>query len=158
MLTQLINNPEKHQWFRTTENWFSIWKLWIFSNFRWFGQISYTTSMTYPSLLRVSRAWWRPDSCVSGIVDMVRKKTYQKILIFKKVTAVYIFAFFWSYEIWHLVWSDFSASWGNSNVVVKSMVTSYTSKKWNYFLTLEIKTSKLLKNARNQVFRILLEE
>ena len=35
-----------------------------------------------------SWAWWRPDSCVSGSVDMVYKKLYQKILSFEKVTTI----------------------------------------------------------------------
>ena len=43
--------------------------------------------MPTPSLLRASWTWWRLDSCVSDIVDMVRKKAYQKIFSFKKVTS-----------------------------------------------------------------------
>ena len=51
----------------------------------------YTTILDYPSPLGVRIPWKTPDSCVSGKVDIFRKKNYQKILSFKKVTANLIF-------------------------------------------------------------------
>ena len=45
------------------------------------------TVLSYTSLLRAGMSWKTPDSCVSHNVDIFRRKNYQKILSFKKVTS-----------------------------------------------------------------------
>ena len=52
-------------------------KLWVYL----------VTVLDYTSPLRVRMSRKSPDSCVSHKVDIFRKKIYQKILSFKKVTA-----------------------------------------------------------------------
>ena len=80
-------SPKKwHQNLRFGENLKNLDFSLIFLIF-WF---CYATFLDYTSLLRARITWQTPDSCFSDQVELVLKKSHQKISSFDKVTTISI--------------------------------------------------------------------